>query len=91
MKLILLKPDSTEWNYMWEWLENHPINKGLEEPKTADNQGICWEYMASYMERDRAVHTFRHLAHPNTGTEIKTSVNASKDFNESHIAVDRKI
>ena len=44
MDFVLIKEESKEWNYMWNWLEQHPINKGLDEPKTAENNGFEWEY-----------------------------------------------
>ena len=91
MDFILIKQDSTEWDYMWNWLEEHPINKGLDEPKTALNNGFEWEYMGSYMEGKKILHEFKHRQHPLTQELVKTSVSASKDFTTEQIAKSFKI
>lgn len=91
MDFVLIKEDSTEWTYMWDWLAQHPINKGLDEPKTAENNGFAWEYMGSYMEGKKIIHEFKHRQHPLTQEIVKTSVSASKEFTTEQIAKSFKI
>jgi hypothetical protein len=78
MDMILLKKDSTEWNAMWEKLENHPINEGLTEPRIADNDGEQWQYMGSYRQGDKLIHDFRHRNHPKTLDVYKVTFNGNQ-------------
>jgi hypothetical protein len=78
MELILIKIGSPEWDFMWKWLEQHPINKGIEEPSTALNEGEAWQYMGSWQQGDRAIHSFRHRNHPVTKSIQNVSVHASE-------------
>jgi len=91
MELILIKPQSNEWNYLWEWLAIHPINEDLEEPQTALHNGFAWEYMGSYMNGKKVLHTFKHRFHPKTLKEHNLALNASKDFTIDDIATKTKI
>ena len=91
MKFILLKIDSPEWNYIWSWLEAHPINAGLEDPKEALYNGQAWEYLGSFIQGPRCVHTFRHLLHPKTNKIEELSLSASSTFNSDDIAIERKL
>ena len=85
MELILIKIGSPEWDFMWNWLEQHPINKGIEEPSTALNEGEAWQYMGSWQQGDRAIHSFRHRNHPLTNNIQNVSVEASKDLTQDQI------
>jgi len=78
MNLILIKPNSPEWDFMWKWLEDHPINKGIEEPTTALNEGEAWQYMGSWQQDNSAIHSFRHRNHPVTNSLQNVSVHASE-------------
>ena len=53
MELILLKPDSPEWNYAWDWVYAHPINEGLTQPELNS-----WQYRGSLRNGDRILHQF---------------------------------
>jgi len=86
MELILIKTDSEEWNYIWEWLSKHPINEGIENPSLALNEGEGWAYMGSYMQGERVIHTFRHRNHPITLGVKQVSLNASESFTKEQIA-----
>jgi hypothetical protein len=77
MDMILIKKDSTEWNSMWEVLENHPINEGLEDPRVADYEGEQWQYMGSYRQGDKLIHDFRHRNHPKTLDVYKVTFNGN--------------
>lgn len=80
MNMILIKRDSKEWNLMWEWLAQHPINDGLSEPSIAMNEvnGECWQYMGSYRGKgNSAVHTFRHRSHPLDNERKNLSMNST--------------
>lgn len=91
MDFIVIDTQSTEWNYMWDWLSNHPLNSDLMDPKEADNNGIKWEYIGSYMQGARIIHELAHQKHPKTQAILKVSVEASKDFKSEHIAKKHKI
>ena len=67
MEMVLIKEDSNEWNYMWNWVATHPLNEGLEEPSLAvseDNE--VWQYMGSFRQNNVSIHEFRHRNHPRT-------------------------
>jgi hypothetical protein len=74
MELILLKQDSPAWNYAWDWIANHPINEGLDNPSLAINKDEAWQYMGSFKEGDRVVSEFRHRCHPYNDSIQKLSV-----------------
>lgn len=85
MEFILIDTKSIESDYMWNWLENHPLNIDLEEPRSADNNGFEWEYVGSFMQDKKVVHEFIHQQHPKTQAPIKLSLNASNHFTEDAI------
>ena len=68
MEIIIIKRESPEWETMWNWLANHPINSGLEEPSVAvnDQNGEAWQYMGSFRQGNRVISEFRHRMHPVT-------------------------
>lgn len=86
MEFVVIKIDSDEWQYMWDWLANHPINDGLDEPREANNNGAKWEYIGSYMHDSRIIYEFLHQMHPKTQSLMKVSVEGSKDFTSDYIA-----
>ena len=86
MDLILIEPNSPEWDFMWKWLEDHPINKDITEPTLAVNNGEAWQYMGSFMQGERVIHQFRHRNHPVTNDRKDLSVNASEAFTKEQIA-----
>ena len=56
-----------EWDCMWAWLGDHPINEGLEHPTVAESGqfGECWQYMGTERMSDGDwSHCFRHRYHP---------------------------
>jgi hypothetical protein len=73
MELVLLKIDSKEWEEIWNWLAEHPINEGIEEPKTASNEGQEWEYVGSLKQGDRVISSFRHRKHPYNNEVVNVS------------------
>lgn len=85
MELVLIEPDSPEWLFMWDWLAKHPLNKDIELPMVAMNQGQAWQYMGSYKQKERVIHTFRHRNHPTTGSIQTTSVAASDNLTQEQI------
>jgi hypothetical protein len=80
MDFVLLDTQSQEWTYIWQWLSEHPLNIGLDEPETAENQGYSWEYIGSYKLGDKILHEFRHMCHPSINGAVKTSVVGSESF-----------
>ena len=64
MELIFVKPESAEWNDMWDRLAAHPINADYPEPSIVLNQDEQWQYMGSFKLDNRIIHEFRHRIHP---------------------------
>lgn len=91
MELVLIKQDTPEWNYMWEWLASHPLNEGIENPSLAVNNGEAWQYMGSYKQDERVLHTFRHRQHPRYNKVENVSVSASKELTPEQIAKNFKL
>lgn len=87
MEFLNIKPNSTEWEYIWEFVANHPINEDLEDPKLATNNGEVWQYIGSYKHKDKVIHTLRHRQHPKTNELYKLSLNASDTFDDTQIDV----
>lgn len=85
MELIFVKKDSTEWNYIWDFVANHPINEELEEPRTAFNEGEAWQYMGSFKNKDKVIHEFRHRFHPKTMGVYNITFNGSDEFTNEQI------
>lgn len=85
MEFINLKKDTIEWEYVWEYVSKHPINEGLDDPKTALNQGEFWQYMGSYKNKDKIIHELRHRLHPKTNGQYKISLNGSEAFTDDQI------
>lgn len=85
--MIIVKNGSNEWNYMWDWLAEHPINESVAEPMVAvnDMNGECWQYMGSFRQDNKTIHEFRHRSHPTTGDRIYLKLNASDSFCEDDI------
>jgi hypothetical protein len=90
MNLILVKQNSPEWEYMWNWLANHPLNQQLENPSLALNEGEAWQYMGSYKQIDATIHTFRHKNHPSVGYKT-LNVAASESFTQDQIETSYKL
>lgn len=90
MELVIIEKDTPEWDFIWSWLENHPINAGLEEPRTALNEGEAWQYMGSFRNKDKVVSEFRHRNHPETQSVYRASV-SHDTFNPDSIAKEIKI
>ncbi len=85
MELAIIEIGSTEWNYMWDWLASHPINEGLTEPSVATNNGESWQYMGSFKNGDKLIHSFRHRFHPVTNKREDLSVEGSNELTKEQI------
>lgn len=85
MEFVIIEIGCPEWNYMWEWLEKHPLNEGLEEPSVALNEGEAWQYVGSYKMGDKVIHSLRHKNHPLTKKVEQISLYASDDFKMEYI------
>jgi len=85
--MILIKRNSSEWNYMWSWLEKHPLNEGLEEPTVAYNKDYSesWQYMGSFKQNDKVIHEFRHRAFPKDNQRKYLKLSASNNFTTDDI------
>jgi hypothetical protein len=91
MEFVIIEIGSKEWDYMWEWLSNHPINKDLEEPSVALNEGEAWQYMGSYKQNDSVIHSFRHRSHPLTNRIEQISLYSSNEFSTDQIKKSYKL
>lgn len=92
MELVLIKIDSQEWNYMWDWVASHPLNKELEDPSTALNDGNqVWQYIGSFRHNNETIHEFKHYNHPVTNREEKISVKSSENMSDEDIQKVAKI
>ena len=84
MKLVLLKPNSIEWDFAWNWVASHPLNEGQEDPSTVMNNGYGWMYMGSYWNgSDKLISEFRHKLHPKTNNVQKLSIQHPEFTKES--------
>ena len=63
---LFVTDEHEEWGYMWDSLAQHPINAGLDEPRSAENGDESWEYMGSSIYDAQPKHAFRHRCHPKT-------------------------
>ena len=86
MELVLLEIGCPEWEYAWNWLQNHPINEGIEDPSIALNENESWQYTGSFMQGERVIHSFRHRCFPKGNYVKNLSVSASKTFTTEQIA-----
>jgi len=91
MELIFVKRNSKEWNYIWDFIANHPINEGIDEPRMAMNEGEGWQYMGSFKNGDKLVHEFKHRFHPRTMDVYKITFNGSENFTDDQIDKTTKI
>lgn len=91
MEFILIKQDSPEWERMWGFLENHPINENIEEPRVALNEGEAWQYMGSFKQDNKVIHEFRHRSHPVTNNVYKVTFYASDEFTTEQIEKTLKV
>jgi hypothetical protein len=91
MEFVIIEIGSKEWEYMWEWLANHPINEGLEQPSVALNEGESWQYMGSYKQNDKVIHQMRHRLHPVTQRVEQINLNCSDEFTNDQIKKSFKI
>jgi hypothetical protein len=64
MEFVLLKIGSPEWNHIWKWLEEHPMNKDYEQPSVVLNDSEAWQYVGTYRKGNEAYSDFRHKKHP---------------------------
>lgn len=84
MNLVLIKIGSKEWEEMWDWVANHPINKGIDNPSLALNGTEGWQYTGSFKQGDRVLSGFRHRYHPVTSSVYSISY-AHPSVNEESI------
>jgi len=92
MHFIIVEVGSKEWEHIWKWLENHPLNEGLENKASAPNEGEEWEYMGSYLNSDgKCLHSVRHRFHPTSKRKEDLTLHASDEFSEEQIKVKKKL
>jgi hypothetical protein len=86
MDIVIVEQGSPEWDDMWNKLNDHPLNEGLEQPKTAVNNGEAWQYMGSYRQGDKVIHSFRHRQHPRDNQRKDINFYASDKFTSEQIS-----
>ena len=85
MELVLIEHGSPEWDFIWNWLAAHPINKDIEQPTIAQNGTEAWQYMGSFKQGKRVIHELRHRNHPTTKSLQSLKVSASPEFTQEQI------
>ena len=86
MEFCLLQVGCPEMEYLWSYLDNHPLNEGIEQPSVALNGNEVWQYVGSYKQGDVIIHAMRHLHHPRYNRTEYVSVRASTGFTSDQIA-----
>lgn len=86
MDIVIVGQGSPEWDEMWNKLNDHPLNEGLEEPKSAFNNGEVWQYMSSYYQNGKILHEFRHRNHPKTNNIQRVVFEGSDKFTTEQIS-----
>jgi len=86
MDIVIVEQGSDEWNYLWDYVAKHPINEGLEEPRVAFNQGEQFQYMGSYRQGDKIIHSVRHRQHPRDNNRKDINFYASDKFTSEQIS-----
>ncbi len=69
-----------EYDYMWDKLAKHPLNRDDEIPHMCENGGETWQYMGTYETDLKISHQFRHRRHPKTSDRQYIYIEASKVF-----------
>jgi hypothetical protein len=87
---IHVECDSAEWNYMWESLGKHEMNKGIFEPDVALYDHNVWYYLGTEIVHDeptfdkfglfRIQHIFHHHCHPKTKRQEYLRIPPSQEF-----------
>jgi hypothetical protein len=90
MELVLLQPNSPDWEWAWNWLSQHPINEGLSDPSVALHEGESWQYTGSWLQGERLISTFRHRFNPIT-LSVKSLSVSHPNFNPESITKRFKI
>ncbi len=87
MKMLIVKRESNEWNWMWDQLSKHPINENINEPTVALNElnGESWQYIGSFENKGEVIHEFRHRSHPLDNEKRYYKFKASETFSDSDI------
>lgn len=93
MEFVALKIDSPEWEYMWDWVANHPINKGIENPSLALNTDVNegWQYMGSRRQNKIVIHELRHRCHPYSQKREDLKLRASENMNDNDIQLVKRM
>ena len=90
MDYIFIKSDSKEWGDMWDYVRTHPINEGLDEPCTAENEGEEWQYLGSFKNGNTVISQLIHGKHPKTNQRYKIPYQ-HETFNEDCIGKSSRI
>jgi hypothetical protein len=87
MEMIIIEPQSPEWDYMWNWLANHPLNENTLDKSLAYNEesGEAWQYMGSFRQNKQVVHEFRHRHHPESNKRELLKVKGSENLSDDQI------
>lgn len=83
LEVVFVKPHSPEWDYIWDYVTNHPINKDIEEPRVAQNGSHAWRYMGTTTFKSEAIHTVKHTLHPTINDATVITIRASEKYYDS--------
>lgn len=87
MEFLKVKFETDEWKYMWDFVANHPINEGIENPFEALNENEVWQYMGTFKNKNKYVHEFIHKNHPTTNSSYKIAINGSDNVSEDQFDI----
>ena len=88
---LFVTDEHDEWRCMWDLLAQHPINAGLDEPRSAENGDESWPYMSSSIYDAQPKHAFRHRCHPKTQRRENVFVPVSISFETELLKVASQI
>jgi hypothetical protein len=80
IEFVLIKKDSLEWNHIWSYVEQAPINQGIENPSVAWNNDTGWMYMGSMTDGKSIIHRVIHTCHPYNNGSFELSFNGTDNF-----------
>jgi nuclear transport factor 2 (NTF2) superfamily protein len=87
MEFVLIKINSPLWNELWDELESHPVNQGIDNPSLAEYENNVWEYRGSFKQGNTIISDFLHRKHPRTEEQyvltLKRELNNLDDIEKS--------
>ena len=86
MDIVIVERETPEWQFIWDYIAKHPINEGIIAPELSTNNGQTWEYMGSYRQGNKVIHSMRHRSHPRDNQRKDITFHASEKFTNEQIS-----